>query len=141
MSNNYPVLYVIVRDDIKTMTHGKAEAHSGHAASKFVWEMFVKHPSKHIKKKSQEWLLATPDGGFGTQINLKGSREDIDSIVDYIYDNKIHQKVWYGRVIDPSYPYEDTITGVSRTRNRMTAFYIFGMKHDLRRLTANMELK
>ena len=44
MTNLFPVLYVFVRNDLDSMNPGKAEAHSGHAASAFAkWWYTGKH--------------------------------------------------------------------------------------------------
>ena len=142
-TENYPVLYVIVRNDIPSMNPGKAEAHSGHAASKFVYDA-MKGKSKPGNSRFKKWVEAAD--GFGTQINLNGSIEDIICIEDYLDDvNSFHvpHDIETARVVDPTYPFFCPITGDLKLRNECTAFYIFGMKDDpvLIKATQHMKLK
>jgi len=138
--NDYPVLFVIVRNDIPSMNSGKAEAHSGHAASKFVYDtaVGVKKPTKKV----DEWLKAAD--GFGTQINLDGSLEDIIAIEHYLNNHTDGDHgITYSRVTDPTYPWFNPITNELMLREEVTAFYIFGMKSNkiLSTVTQHMRLK
>lgn len=87
-----PVLYVWVRK-LPSMNHGKALAHSGHAASQMAYvcggnEMYNK------------WVSSGP--GFGTQINLDHG----DVWPEDVFD-KIQEIAGYstGYVTDPTYPF------------------------------------
>lgn len=95
------ILYVVVNTDLESMTPGKAQAHSGHAASRFAYTV-------SSEDRMKEPFLSYFDlRGFGTQINLKaknGFFEDVDAIIKstrvFMY--------YFGSVIDPTYPYSVT---------------------------------
>lgn len=98
MADAYPVLYVIVRP-LQSMNGGKAQAHSGHAASQFV---FCGMNDNSKPEGFVEWCGAL---GFGTQINLKARNDEhffafADAFAGYLNDT-----VYSGVVIDPTYPY------------------------------------
>ena len=140
----YPVLYVIVRNDLESMNPGKAEAHSGHAACQFMYENVVQKLEGNIGVNDivKVWMKA--GNGFGTQINLDGSFEDICSIEDYL-ENLIcwggKDVILYKEVLDPTYPYIDMVTGECRTRCEVTAFYVFGMSDNARLKSAVGKLR
>lgn len=121
----YDRLYVIVRNDLTSMTPGKAEAHSGHAASALILRHVVhakrdKH-SQSFKKRILAWDHKKL--GFGTQINLSGTINDMLAIDEWLEDCAMDEHV-SGWVIDPTYPFSD---GVYRaTREETTAYYLFG---------------
>jgi hypothetical protein len=97
-----PVLYVFVNTDLPSMTPGKAQAHSGHAANAFINEAVVKpmRSNKGVWSAVTEWMAATPFG-FGTQINLKGDWRDVkNTVCDYANGDGMAEIV-----IDPTYPY------------------------------------
>jgi len=143
-----PVLYVFVRTDMNSMTPGKAQAHSGHAANAFVQRNVIE-PMKHgddINPLVQEWMSATSQG-FGTQINLKAPWA---AVVDAV--NQAEQMGFaQGVVIDPTYPYTvdaeifsliyptnhtaqpipNASGGYTCFRKEATAAYIFGYKEEL----------
>lgn len=87
-----PVLYVAVREDLMSMTPGKAMAHSGHAASRHA----------HLYSDTdlyKEW--AKQGQGFGTQINLSIPFEDWGTARHMAELYSIPSSV----VIDPTYPF------------------------------------
>ena len=83
-------LYVIVANDIQDMTPGKAEAHSGHAASSCAFCM-------GDDPRYRSWCGLR---GFGTQINLDARSSDFPKIED----SCLSSGAPYGFVDDPSYP-------------------------------------
>jgi hypothetical protein len=131
-------LYVVVNTDLESMNPGKAQAHSGHAASKFACEHYAE-AVEGIMPFAAYFDLR----GFGTQINLKAKNsflEDTESLIDHIYIRHM------GVVEDPTYPYavsaeifrlipESTHTSVPKydkdrkvyfcTRKEVTAYYFF----------------
>jgi peptidyl-tRNA hydrolase len=125
----FPVLYVFVRNDLDSMTPGKAEAHSGHAASAFAKWWYT-------------GLFAEPDGlgdynilgrmwhdttkqGFGTQINLDANYEQMKHVVE------LAERLGFvaEMVHDPEYPIKDG--EVTHVLPMDTAAYVFGDKNDL----------
>jgi hypothetical protein len=131
-------LYVVVNTDLESMNPGKAQAHSGHAASKFAFE----HYSDAIDG-IQPFARYFGICGFGTQINLKAKNSfsiDTEGLIDDMYIRHM------GIVEDPTYPYvvsaeifslipHTTHTSVPKydsdrkvyfcTRNEVTAYYFF----------------
>jgi peptidyl-tRNA hydrolase len=105
------VLYIIMRNDLASMTSGKGMAQASHASNAFV---------HHVKRYSQEvqsrpvntdisnikgfydWENSTSQG-FGTVLTLEAKMLEIKQSVD------IFEKMGYiaGIVHDPSYPIVD----------------------------------
>ena len=140
-----PVLYVIVRNDLSSMNCGKAEAHSGHAASKFVYKMLSnpRHYTSRTNALFDSWIRE--GDGFGTQINLEGGNEEFTLIANHLTSSRVEDKwngVW-GFITDTSYPYKNFITGYSETREEVTAFYLFGDNRnpEIRRIISPLKLK
>ena len=141
-----PVLYVFVRTDMPSMTPGKAQAHSGHAANAFVYKNFIKANPQGIRPEIYSWIEATPQG-FGTQINLKASWKEVNELIDSVSQAGFIADY----VIDPTYPYEldyeiynlleihmQTAPPIFKDNGRVvcfrkeqTAAYVFGFKEDL----------
>jgi hypothetical protein len=99
-------LYVIVRTHLPSMTPGKAQAQSGHAANAFNYFMTELSPKKkntiqeHWLKGWVEWKVSTRQG-FGTQINLKAPNDQALQQAFYALGHDIAHE----SVIDPTYPY------------------------------------
>lgn len=147
---NIPILYVFVRTDMPSMTPGKAQAHSGHAANAFVFKNYICriNAGNKVPDAVLEWMAQTPFG-FGTQINLKGNWEDVVKAAAQVQEDK---KGVCELVTDPTYPYivDSEIAGlidpkihsvapidlgngkVACHRAENTAVYIFGYKDDLK---------
>jgi hypothetical protein len=143
-----PVLYVFVNTDLPSMTPGKAQAHSGHAANAFIHKYVVQplRAGTGILPSVNEWMAATPFG-FGTQINLKGNWSDVVNTVANWCEAGGKAEL----VIDPTYPYivdaeivklidprNHTMDPVFLEdgrvlchRNEVTAAYLFGYKEEL----------
>jgi peptidyl-tRNA hydrolase len=142
---SYPVLWVIVRNDLSSMTSGKAEAHSGHAASAFHHKMCFLLEQDEINDDFLEWSDSTTQG-FGTQINLSGGIDDIEAISQICKKENIS----YGVVTDPTYPFTPNPKINTRafgfssfTREEKTAMWIFGRSDDykIKLLLGGLSLK
>ncbi len=140
------VLYVIVRTNLESMTPGKAQAHSGHAACAF---MYSGYGHSFGIPGFSEWVASTKQG-FGTQFNLKA--ENDQDILDLI--NNADLTFARDIIVDPTYPFEvsDEIYHLLRPslkqdgvwnpktkkwlcyREEWTAAYIFGKKDELKPL-------
>jgi len=145
-TETFPVLYVLVPNDMVTMNNGKAEAHSGHASSAFHDKM-IATPFEKGKKPTElvmEWRKATKQG-FGTQINLDANFKQMETAV------KVAKMMGFVAelVTDPTYPYEvdaeiaelipeelDTLPRIFKGskvimfREEVTTAFIFGDKND-----------
>lgn len=136
----FPVLYVIVRNDLQSMNFGKAEAHSGHAGSQFVHH-FMKNDIDN--KFFKDWISAAD--GFGTQINLNANIDEVHSIKQACDIEEIPNSL----VIDPTYPFipprhiANILSVDCMFREEVTAFWAFGLKDDikLKRIFREFKLK
>ena len=140
-----PVLAVWVNTLLPSMTPGKAQAHSGHAASQFAVLAMGLDTESDDRKLFDLW----EDGrGFGTQTNLLLNKDsDIDDLAVFGDDRNY---LW-GIVEDPTYPYlvDEEVVGLIDEdvhtlppkysekfgkyicfRNQITAFWLFGDNND-----------
>lgn len=121
-----PRLYIIMRSDIYDMTPGKLGAQSGHAASKFTYNMMIasyidsskSHACKSATPAFKEWLDG--DRGFGTKITLAATQSDILGLT---YHAEGEGQV-AGTVIDTSYPFKNYF-GKVFTAEELTCGYVF----------------
>lgn len=139
---SFPVLYVMVRNDLDSMNPGKAEAHSGHACSAFAKWYYKKNKEKDLL--AIKWHICTSQG-FGTQINLDANFKQMKTAVEVATMLKFTASL----VTDPTYPYEmtneaaslipeelDTLPRIYKGdkvvmfREEVTAAYVFGDKND-----------
>ena len=148
-----PVLYVFVRTDLPSMTPGKAQAHSGHAANAFINEHYIRRLNRgdKIDDPILEWMAATPNG-FGTQINLKAPWCEVEDLVTSLVKSDGGTRTAVAEVIaDPTYPYivdAEVVRLIDPKvhteipfdledgrfvchRREATAAYVFGYKDDL----------
>lgn len=150
MKDDTPILYVFVRTDMPSMTPGKAQAHSGHAANAFVHKHVVERLKYNLTldPKVVKWMNST-EQGFGTQINLKGDWDKVVSI-----HARVHKfsAIITGAVTDPTYPYivdsevlnligddHHSVEPIKLDNNKVlchrrefTAIYFFGTKEQLK---------
>lgn len=158
MSDNIPILYVFVRSDMQSMTPGKAQAHSGHAANAFINQHYIKRLNKGdgINPMVLNWMSATPFG-FGTQINLKADWDDVLTLVKDIDRSTVGVAEI---IVDPTYPYiidaeimplidanRHTVDPIdigngkfACHRSEATAAYVFGYKNDLKQYVGDYPL-
>ncbi len=157
-SVDIPILYVFVRTDMLSMTPGKAQAHSGHAANAFVNQHVIRvmRANGTVNPAVAEWMAATPFG-FGTQINLKADWDDVLKVVeDASRDNASVAEI----IVDPTYPYivdAEIMPLIDRTRHSVepidlgngkfachrreaTAAYVFGYKEHLKQYVGDYPL-
>jgi len=155
MKDDTPILYVFVRTDMPSMTPGKAQAHSGHAANAFVHKHIVQRLKNGLTgialdSNVVKWMNST-DQGFGTQINLKG---DWHKVVAAHFNATWHRHLGIitDIVSDPTYPYivdDEVLKLIPRHlhtaepiklengkflchRRESTAIYFFGTKEQLK---------
>jgi peptidyl-tRNA hydrolase len=88
---NKPILYILMRNDLGTMSPGRACAQASHAANAFIHK-FGK------RKDVKEWQNKTKQG-FGTAIVLSTSSSDLTRIASWANRNKVP----FEDVIDPTY--------------------------------------
>jgi peptidyl-tRNA hydrolase len=93
-------LYILVRDDIDSLTPGKAMAQCAHAAN-LCERLIARSKNKVAKAAWKEW---EGNRGFGTTIVLNGG-----SIFDieHFLDETLPQENINGVVEDPTYPVRD----------------------------------
>lgn len=140
-------LYILMRNDLDSMCHGRAAAQASHAANVFAFDFGP--GSKCHRQEFKEWAKQTPQG-FGTAIVLSASMEDIDNIFKR---GPFKRWVMKGLVVDPDYGIKttwelfdlipkraytrwhssDTTTtrAVTFFRKVVTCAYIFGDKAEL----------
>lgn len=94
-----PILYIIIRDDLKwSLNAGKAMAQTSHASSQFVYLMqSSKLINKEYKKAFDQWL--NEGNKFGTTIVLS-CKDDIQghNLINYFDDSVC------GIIYDATYP-------------------------------------
>ena len=102
----FPVLYILMRDDLVTMNPGKAMAQASHASNAFIKTMLdrgMSHDEKgdydDIDELGKIWAHETTQG-FGTVLTLAVNEEQMRSAV------KVAKAVGFTAEIihDPSYP-------------------------------------
>ena len=96
-NNNVPYLYILCRNDLNSMNHGKAISHGVHAGNKFTY-----HMENHDTEKNSEYLnWLSQANGFGTTISLSVSLPEMLTIISSV--NAIGLVA--AEVVDPTYPY------------------------------------
>jgi hypothetical protein len=153
VNHDYPILYVFVRHEMASLgsSNGKMMAHSGHASNAFIHEYVI---DKYVFADSSlpipdlilEWMKSTPQG-FGTQVNLKASWNDVIDVIKTAKDLGFPSNF----VTDPTYPYYTDTEMLSLIdpfyhtqppvflennkvlcfRKEYTAAYVFGTKSKL----------
>ena len=151
MKEEFPIdyrLYILMRNDLDSMSVGRAAAQASHASNAFI--------HKYGKRTDvQRWQKQTAQG-FGTAIVLSAN---INQIGDVLLEAKKHpheavEDPDYGmkttwelfRLIDPStytrYFSSDTPTESSVTfyRREVTCAYVFGTKEELAPILGHLKL-
>jgi peptidyl-tRNA hydrolase len=88
-----PRLYILVRNDLASMTPGRVAAQASHASN-----VFVKDASVMDRKRLKMWEAQT-DQGFGTAIVLAASSKQIDDVL-FAAGSKGVMGMW---IVDPEY--------------------------------------
>lgn len=98
------VLYIMMRTDMKSMNAGKAMAQAAHAAN-MAQNSGTAIPDDKIGKAWKAWAGSR---GFGTTVVLDGgSEEDILDSLEQIGEDTSDVVLFYGTVVDPTYPLQD----------------------------------
>lgn len=115
-------LYILVRNDMASMTPGRQAAQATHAANQFVKEY---QTAEFVSV--EQWQSEA--NGFGTVIVLHGKWDDIKAHVN----DAASEGFATGFVVDPTYPIKDG--DVYHTVSVITCAYVFGDKAALRAKT------
>lgn len=139
-------LYVLMRNDLQSLSAGRCMAQANHAASAFEHEFYNNETKGKLHRGDVgEWKRQTKQG-FGTCIVLSASKEQIDAIF-----TKGGLKRWItkGWVIDPDYcirvthevarfmkgvkflPETADENTIAFTRSEKTCAFIFGTKDEM----------
>ena len=146
--NDY-TLYILMRNDLPSMSPGRKMAQASHASNAFI------HECKH-HKEIKKWQTQTTQG-FGTAIVLAAQAHEISTILNSLKESKC---IYSNTVIDPDYviPVSPEVTqfidlkhvgklefvGDNRDyllhRVEMTCAYVFGSKTLLKPILGELPL-
>lgn len=140
MTDSFPVLYILMRNDLESMNCGKAIAQGSHASNAFVFaelKKMLSRPWKSVKDFYKvfisgemndaslfiQWVHSTTQG-FGTVLVLEVDETKMRSAAD------VAHKLDYvsGVVHDPTYPLRDG--DFCHFIPLDTCAYVFGDKDD-----------
>lgn len=99
MTEQFPVLYILMRKDLKSMNPGKAMAQASHAANAFIHDAEVNHTKHAGWHEVCDWKEQTPQG-FGTVLVLAVTEIEMRTAVEFAGLTDLIS----GIVHDPSYP-------------------------------------
>lgn len=138
VDNDPVILYVLMRNDLKSMTAGRAAAHAAHAANQLVYMAREIGEGTHdidYEKMLQEWEAGGE--GFGTTIVLAADMATIQDKIEQALamDSAL---VGAGIVNDPTYPLRDGDT--THFISLDTCAYIFGRLAVVKPLLADLPL-
>lgn len=95
-------LYIIIRNDLQSLTPGKAMAQAAHAANEFI------HYYGQLEAVHEDWCGNNPwmecERPFGTTIVLTADIDNLDNVMNIAEAKKIP----HGEVYDPTYPFMTT---------------------------------
>lgn len=95
-------LYILMRNDLDSLSSGKAMAQASHASNAFVHQAEkLAFSNEEVLGSLEEWRGETTQG-FGTVIVLGGSMNDIVDTIDMMQKDYICEIVH-----DPTYPIKD----------------------------------
>lgn len=119
----FPVLYILIRNDLESMNPGKAMAQASHASNAFARHMNRKLTDDDDKKLYVKWENET-EQGFGTVFVLAVNESQMRTAAE------IADTLGYisGVVHDPTYPLRDGDFCHSIPLD--TCAYVFGDKND-----------
>jgi peptidyl-tRNA hydrolase len=163
MKNKDYRLYILMRNDLDSLSPGRAAAQASHASNAFIHKF---GPGARLHDNSvDEWQNQT-NQGFGTTIVLSASLDQINVILK---SKKLCQKFIVGCVIDPDYAIkvtheiadllhqnydakwcnfkfdynwsmDENDKSVKIIRKEVTCAYIFGTKEDLQPFLGELPL-
>lgn len=99
-----PVLYILMRDDLPSMSVGQAMAQASHASNQMMF--LAKSGNERQLELAQQWEKECV--GFGTAIVLAASLRSIEIFGDCSKINGVDDDVLSGIVTDPTYAYKTT---------------------------------
>jgi len=142
MSNKNLYLYILLRNDLPSLSHGRACAQASHASNAFIHKF-------GISDDVVEWSQQTSQG-FGTAIVLSANLRDIENVLK---ECSINVTGLYESIVDPDYvvpisselvPFlnrdnkrivvEQSTTDPTKSfihRSEVTCAYVFGDKEKL----------
>lgn len=138
----YPVLYIIMRQDMDSMNPGKCMAQASHASNAFVHKVFKQKDTLPISalESYRDWQASTAQG-FGTAVVLGTgtlTEEDApdghdkwlhDLVVQIQACPTLGQCTVSDTVVDPTYPIRDGRT--THFLDVVTCAYVFIHKSDV----------
>lgn len=129
-NKTFPVLYILMRNDMDSMNAGKAIAQGSHAANSFIADQPIK-----MDPLIETWQEETPQG-FGTVLVLAVNEAQMRTAVAIARDLEFSAEV----IHDPTYPLRDG--DVCHFLPIDTCGYIFGDKNDpiLKTIVGNFPL-
>ena len=120
---NRLILYIVVRNDLASMTAGKAAAQVSHASTQFMQKL-----TPQVKTWARE------ADGFGTAVILSAPIEDIYEI----RRRCVNEGIMSGTVFDPGYPVRDG--KYTHEVGITTCVYVFGRRGELKHLLSELSL-
>lgn len=135
-------LYVLMRNDLKSMTPGRAAAHAAHAANQMVHEISGQDPETSLLPELlDEWQAQA--NGFGTTIVLQAPIDTIREIIDSVDSmgaafGRHNMTVAGGMVRDPTYPLRDG--DVTHLLDLETCAYVFARRESVRGWLSDLPL-
>lgn len=126
-----PVLYIIMRTDLKSLGPGKAMAQANHAYGAL---KKVIRGDLNLQRDFLAWMAQT-EQEFGTTIVLGGTVHEIDTVLYKAARTTFMASGW---VYDPTYPIEDG--EVTHILPMDTCGFIFGECRDIKEITADLSL-
>ncbi len=134
MSEDKPVLYVLMRTDMASMNPGKGMAQASHA-----YGAVKHHVLKNIALQQvyRDWMSQTRQE-FGTTIVFGGSEGEIQAAMNWLNRYVEPAKQLTGWVHDPTYPITDG--DVVHLVPINTCVYMFGMKKDIENAVRELEM-
>lgn len=131
-SDDSPVLYLLMRTDMKSMNPGKAMAQAHHAGTDFMMNGRVTG-TEEGDALLEEWM---GPGTFGYVYVLSAVEKDLKGIEACISGNEIDK--YYGQVCDRTYPIRDG--EVTHYLPTITCAWLFGRKKDVAPLVEGLKL-
>ena len=130
-----PRFYVIVRNDLYSMTAGRAAAQVSHAANHMV-RTIEKSGNTLLKGYLEDWEKETPQH-FGTAIVLQAPYEELLADMQYFKDFPSQEFTW-AMTHDPEYSVQDG--DWTHIVPLDTCLWIFGNKYEIENHIASYQL-
>lgn len=127
------VLYIIMRNDLRSLNPGKAMAQASHAYGALKARV---RSAIGMQTRYLAWMNQT-DQEFGTTIVLTGTEGEIDDALSWA-ERWAGGKVLHGWVFDPTYPLRDG--GVTHLIPLSTCAFVFGNKEDCEDVIGHLDL-